>query len=546
MATRTFDCIKEQNVSQLSGGSGSGNDRHAPIGLASGNIFRDLMKFGLSWTATGGDTKVYQITKAELWVKRTSEVHVAFGGTPRVLARRITASWNENGGGENSWSSLASTTYGGPATTATGESDSGALATGHEGWSHFDITPIVEAWAPAWVLKSGGGAGGAQDNQGLRLVSNNEGSATPTIEFYSRRATASDRPYVKLTYSDNAPPNAPVITSPVGSSTPEIIASSNGTADPTTFGFSDPDAGDTCAQFQIQYYDAFATDNGSGVITGGTLAIDVTGTPTPTGPTNAYLAPWLSLLTPRTAYRKRLRTQDNHGAWGAWTNLADGYVQLAYLPAAPLNPVMQTTPDSPHIFGTINSGDAGDYVTGWEGEFYLDNPDSSTTTLWAPGPQDIGGSSTRSDVIYGGVALNVGQKVRWRHRHRNRDQVVGAWSPFYTTVIASQAGPSTMTPSDTSTKLLTRTPTFTIGDAAAFTTYRWRIYRAGQTVYDSGTVTVGSTSSVTPAVPSGVLSWGDGAAGEMSWDAQVRGETFSPARPFRVDSLPTTTLTASA
>ena len=58
-------------------------------------------------------------------------------------------------------------------------------------------------------------------------------------------------------------------------------------------------------------------------------------------------------------------------------------------------------------------------------------------------------------------------------------------------------------------------------------------------------MTVGSTPSVTPAVPSGVLSWGAGARGAMGWDAQVRGETYSPVRSFRVNSLPSTTITAS-
>ena len=283
----------------------------------------------------------------------------------------------------------------------------------------------------------------------------------------------------------------------------------------------------------------------SGNITGGTLKLDLTKVPTSSGPPNAYTVKATGLAA-RTAYRKRLRTRDDKGHWGAWTNLANGYIQTAYAVGLPLNPLMQSTPDSPHVFGTINTLDASDFVTGWEGEFYLDNPDGSTTTLWAPGMQAIGGSSTRSDVTYAGAALNVGQTVRWRHRHQNRDGITGDWSPFYSTVITAQTGPTTMSPADTSTKLLTRTPTFTIGDAAAFTSYRYRIYRSGATVYDSGTVTVGSTTSVTPSVPSGVLSWGDGASGEMGWDAQVRGETYSPVRAFRVNSLPSTILIASA
>jgi hypothetical protein len=539
MATKIWAISKEQSVADFSGSDrGNGKDDHAPVGLWTGVVFRDLMKFANIWTG------VYQITKAELWVKRTGQVHVAFGATPRVLVRRLTAAFTENGGGENSWSTSATTVFGGPSTTATGEADSGVLGTGENAWSRWDITDIVEAWAPATVLKRSGSAGGAATNHGVKVFAYDEGSTARTTEFYSIRSSAANRPYIKLTYSDNAPPNAPTITSPVGSSTPEVIGTASGTEDTTAFGFSDTDAGDTCASVQAQYYDEFATDDGAGAITGGTLLKDLTATPTASGTPNAYTVKVIG-LTARTGYRKRLRVKDDKGAWGAWTNLADGYVKTAYAVGVPLNPVMQTTPDSPHVFGTINSSDAGDYVTAWEGEFYRDNADGSTTTLWAPGDQSIGGSSTRSDITYAGTALTVGDVVRWRHRHTNRDGVVGTWSPFYSTVITAQTGPTTMAPADTSTKLTTRTPTFTITDAAAFTTYRYRLYRSGALVHDSGTVTVGSTTTVSPVIPTGVLSWGDGASGEMSWDASVRGETVSQALPFRVNSLPSTSLSAS-
>lgn len=536
MASKNFACNKEQSVADFSGSNrGNGNDTHAPVGLSSGNLFRELMKFDHDWS------DVYQITKAELVLTRTGEVHVEFGGSPRIVGRRISSSWNENGGAENSWSTSASTHWGNKPTSVGYGSDLALASTSADGTSKLDVTDILEVLAPATVLRRDGSPCGGLTNLGIEVRSYDEGSSSRTAEFYSWRAAAAKRPYIKLTYSDNHPPQAPTITSDVGSTSPAIVGTTAGTEDTTAFLFVDEDAGDTCAKVQVQYYSAGATDAAPGTVVIDTGAV----TPTGAGSLNAYTVR-VTGLPARTQMRKRLRTQDDKGAWSDWTSLADGFIQTAYKVAKPASPYMESDPDRPHVYGTISSPDTGDFITGWEGEFYRDDP-SGTVTLWAPGVQGIGGSPTRSDVEYSGSTLSVGDVVRWRHRHVNRDGVAGEWSEFYSRTMESQTGPATMTPSDTGTKLTSRTAQLTIGHTANFDGYRWRLYRAGVLLYDSGVQAVGSTASQNVNIPAGVAVWGD----SLTWDAAIRltgsgtmGD-FSPQRSLYINSLPSTTLEAS-
>lgn len=540
MPTRNFPALKEQSVADFSGTDrGNGSDSHMPVGVWSGVVFRELLKFDHDWSG------VYQIEKAEIILTRSVPVHIGWGANPRVLVRRITSEWSSGGGGENSWSTSAPTHWGNkPSSTASGSTDYSIGATGEGGTNKIDVTDIVEAMAPASVLKRSGAAGGGESNRGFEIRSYDEGAGARTGEWYSMRAGSAKRPYLKLTYSDNAPPNAPTVTSSVGTSEAAIIGTTAGTEDTTAFLFSDPDAADTCAKVEVEYYGAGATDETPGSLVKSTGAV----TPTGAGSLNAFTIKATGLPA-RTQMRKRLRTQDDKGAWGPWTSLADGFVQTAYKPRKPASPFMQSTPDRPRIAGTIDSPDASDHVTGWEGEFYRDDP-TGTVTLWAAGMQDIGGSPTRSEVEYAGTTLNAGDTVRWRHRHRNRDQVTGDWSEFYTTAIVQQTGPTTMTPSDTGTKLTSRTAQLVIGHAANFDGYQWRLYRGGALLYDSGLQSVSSTASVNVNLPtssgSPVAQWGD----ELEWEAAIRPagsgalESFSPRRSIYVNALPSTTLSA--
>lgn len=541
MASRTWACTKEQSIASLGGNKGSGEDAHAPVGLYSGNTFRELLDFDVDFTGA------YRILRATLVLRRSGQTHIARGGSPRAIARRITSAWTQDGGGENSWSSSASTVWDGP-TVAGAVCDSGALGTGDDnGYDRIDVTEIVEAWAPSTVLKSNGqaGSGTSSDRRGIRVASYDEGSATRTTEWFSRRASpASRRPVIEFDYDDNRPPLAPTITSPVGSTDAELVPTYAGTGDITAFLFSDEDATDHCVAVQVQYYGSGATDEAPGTVVVDTGAA----APSPSGPLNAFTVT-VTGLPARTAMRKRVRTMDQRGAWGAWTSLAAGYVKTAYIPGAPLNDSMQTTPVEPHIYGTINSLDTGDSLTGWAGEFYLDNSDGTSTVLWASGFVGIGGG-TRSDVIYGQSNLSAGMVVRWRHRQWNRDGVGGDWSGWHWTTIESQVGP-TITPADTGTKLTSRTGSVTLTFAASSDGYAIRLFRGDERIYPPGTadvtVTIAAASSASVALPAGYVNWGETigieAAGRIAGTG-VLGD-WSPRSFLYVDALPSTTITAT-
>jgi len=247
-------------------------------------------------------------------------------------------------------------------------------------------------------------------------------------------------------------------------------------------------------------------------------------------------------LPAQTAMRKRLRTQDQKGLWGAWTSLANGYIQTAYKPGVPANPSMGTDPNGPpHIFGTLNGPGT---ISGWEGNFYRDTP-QGRITLWASGMIDIGGG-TRSDVLYAGTTLNDADVVKWTHRHRNQDGVVGPFSSEYTTTMHTLVGPS-ITPSSNATKLLSRTAQITITFDVSSDGYQWRLYRAGALIYDSGLVTIGAAASVNVNLPAGIVNWGDNLeieAADRAVGAVALGP-FSPRSTLHVNALPSTTLTVS-
>lgn len=540
MAEKTWTCTREQSIADFGGGSnrGNGKDDHAPIGLYGGVVFRELLDFAYDWT------KVYQIKKAYLELRTTGEVHIARGASPRVKVARITTSWREDGGAENSWSTSAATVYGGPSTTGT-VVDSSVLSTGSDKLDRIDITAIVDAWAPSTVRRSNGQAGTAtaSDRRGLRVISYDEASTSRTTEFFSRRIdSAWKRPRIVLVYDDNAPPEAPDVQSPEPGGSPTQVATTSGKEVTVTFDFNDSDD-NVCSRVELEVYpnaitDATASSSNRSATTG-VIA------PTGTGTARRYTVR-ITGLSARTDQRYRLRVMDPKGAWSPWTSLADGRIKTAYIPGVPLQPQMETTPDQPTIYGTINSPDTGDYVTGWQGEFYRYNPDGTRTTLWAPGVQDIGGTSTRSAVEYAGTTLNDGDKVYWRHRHVNRDGVGGTWSPFYVTTIKTQVGP-TITPADASTKLTSRTASITLGFNGVSTTgYQYRLYRGGLSVenpplvHDSNLVTISAATSASFTLPSGKVNWGDLLTIEAASAPAAGGGLgpFSPRSELYVNALP--------
>lgn len=534
MIKRTFVCSKDAFLNQPNQGNGRGN--YLVVGPTSGDRNRVVLQFDANWA--GG------FSVAEALLDLTVD-DGCFTQGPNVAlhVKRIpngtTFLEGNKGAGGDSCGAFTDNgvVYPGPTTVATHQVDYNPGVQPVTGQRvSIDLTAMVQDCF-------------ADGDSSVRVMllagtvaAANEDNANNLVVFASSEQAAGVRPALQVRLVDNRAPTAPTVTMPESvAGTPPKVASYSGGLVPVTWVQHDADRDDYTAARQHQFYASSATDG-----TPGTPLKDVT-IDSPSRPVRG--TDEVSTGQTRRQMRERSRTRDNHGAWGAWSSLADALIQTAYKPRQPSNPYFQnTTTTSPVIAGSINSADPLDTVSGYEVEVYKDQVAGGSITMWAPGRLDIGGSPTRAQVTYGGLTINVGDKLRWRHRIYNRDNVPGDWSPFMYRTFYASTGPTAMSPTDTSTKQLSRTPTLTIADAANFDRYQWRLYRAGALIYDSGVTSIASTNSTGVAVPSGYANWGD----LLTWDAAIRHtgnsalEAFSPQYSFYIDTLPSTTLAVSA
>lgn len=546
--TRTFPAKKEQSFlfdtteTNDARYRGNGNDRHMPLGRkANGSIFRGAIKFEPDWSG------MYQIVSARLVFRTTGAVHVTWGASPSLTVAPCSEYWEESGGSEGVWGrpGTAKSVYPGP--DRGGGIDRDLAAVGYNDTKVMSITSIVESWAPSWVLKSNGAAGDGAANHGLYLKATADGSEPDRFEIYGMRAgSVGERPYIEVTYTANHPPYAPIVSSPAPGGNPTVLVSPHADTLVVNAYLSDVDPGAWMSYMELEAYGDGATDGAPG----GRLGYNFLGAYA-LGP--GHYQGWLTRpatmsCAPRTPFRYRVRMADNEGDWGAWTGLADGRVQMAYEVRAPrqmyMDPLTER-PDGtgPHMYGTLDSNDPGDYISAVEIEVYRDTI-SGSFALWAPGARGIGGTSTRVDIEYDGASLVNGETIRWRMRMANRDGVVGLWGESYTAVY-TPVGPDNLSPQNTSTKLTTRTPALTIAHSANFTGYRWQLYKSDQLIYDSQETACSSTSSVVVYPPAGLLAWGDGGEERpLTWKAQIRLATlsvygyWSPAYGIRINALP--------
>jgi hypothetical protein len=278
---------------------GAGAGGHLPVGYYSGYVFRALMQFALDFS------DVSQITSAILWVRTSSQTHLAFGSAPRVIVSRAYTSWSEGSQScESGYSASNSVVYPGPSIRTTDQCTSSTFSGAENTWTGIDITPIIESWAPAATLKRDGSPGDAQANMGVRVQSFNEGSGTYTTEFLSR--SSSSDPYIALAYVSNRPPTAPTLSAPNG----QLLSTQ--TTPTFSFSASDPDVGDTLAAYDIQV----STDPTFATVTHWNL-VGATGSITGWSVARAYTGSALSGAV--AAYYWRARAKDNNGAYGPWS-----------------------------------------------------------------------------------------------------------------------------------------------------------------------------------------------------------------------------------
>ncbi|CAN5611296.1 hypothetical protein BH23CHL8_BH23CHL8_18830 [soil metagenome] len=548
-----FVSVRDRNGTAQGNGGGvgdpvGGGEKHIPIGRSpdpeNPTISEAVMRWG--GNAQGGAvlpaggsfwSGVRKLVKAQLWLRTTdNEQHVAKGANPDITVRRVTASWNiQPGNGEGNWSA------GYPTKTPPASTGTGAVTKQHGNgggkWRAVDITDIVGATAPSTVLLPDGTPGTGATEHGVLIRSTSPGGTAATIEYVSPLAETWLGPYIELTYLDNLPPLAPVITSPVTQSGggPGPPASTNADRLTVVGTAAEQDTGQAVPTQQVQVHADSATDE--------TPSVPPIQDVTFTGLQNDFSVTLPGgVLVPRRDYRHRVRSRDAGGDWGPWTSLADGRFRPSYQPGVPAAPYFTPYGTSGNlIYASLVSPNPADYVTAHETEVYEDPPAAGRITKWASGEQSIGGTSQRAEVAYGGSQLLIGRTYRWYMRLANSD---GVWSPFTAWQFVTPVevvGPDALSPRDTSVKQTSRTPTLTVGNSAAFDAHQVRLYsETGELLHDSGLRTHSSSTSQPFVVPLGLLEWGD----EPRWEAAVRltgaGDLgpFSPRYPFRINHLP--------
>jgi len=391
-----------------------------------------------------------------------------------------------NGGGD---------VYPGASSTGTGSVTFSVSSDSGKSFSR-SVRAIIEARMPKRIARRNGSAGGGGRFYGVQVRSANEDSS-------SRSAIISDDLYLTVEIDVNAKPSSPLIVELVGAQpdteAPVIVGSTDGRTLEVVFAFRSEAAGDTCAKAELQIFGIGATDETPGPILYTTGAI----VPQDGGSANVHRIR-LTGLPLRLAGRPRVITTSNKGKVGDPSSLEDQHFRLATIPGAPLDIVVQPFTDTSHVLFSLNSPDPADTVSGGRAVYTL-LPQG--TLAWDSGMVDIGGSTRRADLVYGGTPLPDGQRVSVRVQTRNQDGVVGTLSAPKEQTMRDRRGP-TVTPDPG--RLTSRRPTFAISDAT-FDGHRERLLQpddSSSVIHDSGGQVVSNQTSVNWQVPAGVLAFG--------------------------------------
>lgn len=419
--------------------------------------------------------------------------------------------------------------YPGASSTGTGSVTFSVSSDSGKSFSR-SIRAIIEARMPKRIARRNGAAGGGGRFYGVQVRSANEDSS-------SRSAIITDDLYVTIEVDVDAKPSSPLIVETVGAqegtSAPTVVASDTGRRLEVVFAFRSEAAGDTCKLAELQVMGIGATDDTPGPVIHTTGAI----APQAGGGSNIHRVA-LTGLPLRLAGRLRVRTTSDKGKVGDWTSLDDdeSWFRLGTIPGAPLDIVIQPFTDSSHVLFSLNSPDPADTVSGGRAVYTLI---PQGTLAWDSGMVDIGGSTRRADLVYGGTPLPDGQRVSVRVQTRNQDGVVGVLSAPREQTMRDRRGP-TVTPDPG--RLTSRRPTFTVADAT-FDGHRERLLQpddSSTVIHDSGGQVVSNQTSVNWQVPAGVLAYGQRfalVASTLPDGGSVYGVESNP-QTYSIGSLP--------
>lgn len=540
--TRLTFPVKKDVWLQLLGADNLGNGKGKQLIVGAIGTAKNRVELSIPYDLSG---KGVSIADAGLRFRVFDSDCVDRGPSPHFLAQQCTSVSSLKEGHEDGDCHVSSNGDGlvwpGDASSATNEGVYNPGSDPGSGWADVSLKAMVAALFAEDSTKTG--------TLFLKLLTADETDITQRIVFHSAQAGDTKAPYLWVDIDSNHPPNAPIIVTPEQAD-PAVVGSADADSLTVTFLFSDNDPADNLKLAQLDVFADSARDGALGTVllSSGPIA------PTPLGPPDKYsiaVRGFVAAGFDRTTLRFAVKTQDNHGKWGARSSMDVGRFKTAYVPGAPRNSTFTgigpptsggSDPDGPgEIGGTLNSADDADYITAWHGIFYRDTP-TGRVTLWDSGDVAIGGASTRSVVEYQGTELRPGWMVKWKHKHANRDGVWGPYTAEISTPVKAQTGPS-ITPADSTTKLLSRTALITVTFDQSCSGYRYRLYRDGAQIYDSGLVVISPATSASFNLPTGIVNWCDDLMIEAA-ERPVSGtlSDYSPQSALHVDCLPATRL----
>lgn len=171
--TQTATSTKSATAFLSSGGAkyGNGAGNFLPVGFYLNTRTRAFIDFPTITKPAG----FIRVRRATLNLRTSGQDWVAFGGKPKLYARRVTESWTEgtfDAAAPNQYSASNALVWPGPSTTKAGQTLK-SLGGAEDTERDIDVTEIVEAAFRAGAF------------HGIALISANEDSKVNTIEFCS-------------------------------------------------------------------------------------------------------------------------------------------------------------------------------------------------------------------------------------------------------------------------------------------------------------------------------------------------------------------------
>lgn len=293
---KTWVCAKDKTI-RVDNKTGQGDGDYLFTGrttTGTDHVHRVLLQFTKDWNGVG------QIIKGELALTSSSQSIISFGSAPKIGIRKYTQpAWSEGNAGNNEWHS---NDYSPPGGVTLGMASSIAVVTTELHTTYFDITPYIEAIAPASVKKRDGTPGDAQTDTGLLVRTPDESKAGQRMEWLSRNnGTAGRRPQIRLTYDvGSVAPDAPTLLTPSGDTEPN---------EEFTGLFVSAQDADVIDQVEVRLWDnAGTTMIWSGVSTT-SEAQRLAGT---------FAVPFPESLKSLTDYKWDARVADQTGQWSAY------------------------------------------------------------------------------------------------------------------------------------------------------------------------------------------------------------------------------------